>query len=377
MNGTVGHEIEIRYKVQRGKFCGHAEKKKGGGGVRFIAVPFTTLVHHCGSEKKEVNVMKKVYGILTLLFVFIFIPVFIPGAFAAYPEKPVEIIVTFQPGGGTDAMARAIAQYAEKYLGQSLAVINKPGASGVIGWTSVAQASKPDGYTLVVISPPSFLMHPIQRPTTKYKLDDFDLVANIVMDPAVIAVRSDSEIKNLNDLMALVKGKAKSVSIGYSGPGTAEAFLIAQLEEQDSAEFNKIPFDGSAPSIVALMGKHIDAVIMNVSEAHTHVQDGNIKVIGVGSVERDPSMPDIPSFKEQGYNYLQVTLRGLAAPKGLPADVLKKLEESIKKAYEDPEFKKKAAALQMPLHYMGHEEYTKFLHEMNDNLKKEWEEKPW
>ena len=302
----------------------------------------------------------------------------IPGAaLAAYPEKPVEIVVTFQPGGGTDIMGRTIGRYAEKYFGQSFAVVNKPGASGVIGWTTVAQTAKPDGYTLTVISPPSFLMHPIQRPATKYKLEDFDLVANIVMDPGLIGVRPDSKYKNLKDLMAALKDNPKSVSIGYSGPGTAEALLIAQLEEQDGVEFNKIPFDGSAPSVVALMGKHVDAVMMNVSEAHTYVTDGNLLPIGVGSPERDPSMPEVPSFKEQGYDYLQVTVRGLAAPKGLPKDVLAKLESAIKQAYDDPEFKQRAADLQMPLHYMGSEEFTKFLYEMNDTLKREWAENPW
>lgn len=318
--------------------------------------------------------MKKIFAVLVFLLSF---GALAGAALAAYPEKPVEIVVTFQPGGGTDIMGRTIGRYAEKYFGQNFAVVNKPGASGVIGWTTVAQTAKPDGYTLTVISPPSFLMHPIQRANTKYKLEDFDLVANIVMDPGVIGVHPDSAFKNLGDIMAALKEKPESVSIGYSGPGTAEALLISQLEEQDGVKFQKIPFDGSAPSMVALMGKHVDAVMMNVSEAHTYVADGNILIVGVGSPERDASMPDIPTFKEQGYDYLQVTLRGLAAPKGLPKDVLEKLESAIKQAFDDPEFKQKAADLQMPLYYMGHEEYTKFLHSMNDNLKEEWAENPW
>lgn len=317
---------------------------------------------------------KQVCAILITLLILTLAPI---TALAAYPEKPVEVIVTFQPGGGTDVMARTVAQYVKKYFGQTFAVVNKPGASGVIGWTSVAQASKPDGYTIAVISPPSFLMHPIQRPTTKYKLEDFDLIANIVMDPGIIAVRADSKYTSLKALMKDLKDKPGSISIGYSGPGTAEALLISKLERQDSTKFNKIPFDGSAPSVVALMGKHVDAVMMNVSESHTYVQDGNIRVIGVGSPQRDPSMPGIPTFKEQGYDYLQITLRGFAAPKGLPKDVLKALETAIKKAYDDPEFKKKAADLQMPLHYMGHDEYTDFLHKINEDLKKEWATDPW
>ncbi len=299
------------------------------------------------------------------------------GAWAAYPEKPVEIVVTFKPGGGTDILGRTMGQFAEKYFGQSFAVVNKPGASGTIGWTSVAKTAKPDGYTITVISPPSFLMHPILRPATKFRIDDFDFIANVVMDPGIIAVRADSPWNSLADLMAAAAKEPKAVSFGYSGPGTAEALLLGQLERHGKVEFNKIPFDGSAPSVVALMGKHVDAVMMNVSESTTYVQDGNLKVIGVGSPVRSSFMPDVPTLKEQGYPFNQVTLRGFAAPKGLPRDVLDKLAGAFKQAFDDPEFQKKAQDLQMPLHFMGPDEYSAFLHEMSDTLKREWETNPW
>ena len=317
--------------------------------------------------------MKKLSIALVVISIFVLIPA---AVWAAYPEKPVEVIVAMQPGGGTDTAARTLFKFAEKYFGQSFAIINKPGASGEIGWTAISQA-KPDGYTIGFINPPAFLMIPIQRKGAKYKLENFDLVANIVMDPGVIGVRPDSEFKTLNDLMAAAKKAPKSISISYTGPGTSEALLISRLEQQEGTELNKVPFDGSAPGMVALMGKHVDAVAMNVSESHTYMQDGNLRLLGVGSPERDPAVPEIPTFKEQGYDYLQLSLRGVAAPKGIPAEALKALEEAIRKAIEDPEFQQKAKELQMPLHYMGSEEYSKFLQDIDKDLRNQWENNPW
>lgn len=297
-------------------------------------------------------------------------------AWAAYPEKPVEVIVAMQAGGGTDVAARTLFKFAEKYFGQSFAIINKPGASGEIGWTAIAQA-KPDGYTIGFINPPGFLMHPIQRKGCKYKLEDYRLIANVVMDPGVIGVTPDSRFKSLKEFMAEAKKAPKSVSIAYTGPGTSEALLISRLEKQEGAELNKVPFDGSAPGMVALMGNHVDAVALNVSECHTYLQDGNLRLIGVGSMERDPAIPDVPTYKEEGYDYLQVALRGVAAPAGFPDEALKAVEEAIEKAMNDPEFQQKAKELQMPLYYMNSAEYTKFLQDMNNDLKQEWETNPW
>ncbi|PIE55339.1 MAG: recombinase RecA [Dethiosulfovibrio peptidovorans] len=295
---------------------------------------------------------------------------------AQYPEKPVEVIVAFQPGGGTDIAARTVFKFAEKYFGQSFAIINKPGASGEIGWTAIANA-KPDGYTIGFINPPAFLMIPIQRKGCKYALEDFDLIGNIVMDPGVIGVRPDSPFKSLKDLMTAAKKKTNAVSIAYTGPGTSEAMLLSRLEQQDSVTLNKVPFDGSAPGMVALMGGHVDAVAMNVSETYTYLQDGNLRLLGIGSPERDTTVPDVPTYKEQGYDFLQIALRGVAAPKGFPKDALKAIESAIEKALADPEFKAKAEQLQMPVHYMNAEKYTTFLQDIDKDLSKQWKSNPW
>lgn len=321
--------------------------------------------------------MKKV--LLNVLAV-VFVAVFALGSFtpaqAAYPEKPVEVIVAFSPGGGTDTAARIVFQYAQKYFPQNFAILNKPGASGEIGFTAISQA-EPDGYTIGFINPPTVLLHPIQREGCKYTLADFAPIANIVMDPGVIAVKADSEYKSLNDLVEAAKAKKKAVSIGYSGPGTSEAMTLRKLEQMNDMELNKIPFDGSAPSMVALLGGHIQSVCMNISEAYNHVVEGKIRLIGVGSPERSEMLPDAPTYKEQGYDVVQVALRGVAAPKGFPAEYLAIVEEALAKAMKDPEFIKKAEEMQMPLHFMGSQEYKEFLEGMDADLRAEWEKSPW
>ncbi|MCI7301486.1 MAG: tripartite tricarboxylate transporter substrate binding protein [Clostridia bacterium] len=317
--------------------------------------------------------MKKLLAVALLVFAF---GVLCRGAFAAYPEKPVEVIVAMQAGGGTDIAARTLFKYAEKYFGQSFAVINKPGASGEIGWTAIAKAN-PDGYTIGFINPPSFLMVPIMRKGCRYKLEDFDLIANIVLDPGVIGVLPKSPYKSLPELMAAIQKEPKSIDIAYTGPGTSEALLLSRIEKQTGAEFNKVPFDGSAPGMVALMGGNVDAVTMNVSECHTYIHDGNLRLLAVGSAERDPAVPNVPTYTEAGYPYIQVAMRGVAAPKGIPEEALKALESAIERAVNDPEFQAKAKELQMPLHFMGSVEYTKFLRDINVDLRQVWATNPW
>ena len=256
-----------------------------------------------------------------------------------YPEKPVAVLVGFSAGGGTDTAARLIFQHAEKYFGQSFAIVNKPGASGEIAWTELA-LSDPDGYTIGYINPPTFLSHPIQRNGCKYDLESFSIIANTVADPAVIAVGIDSEMENLDDYFE--QAVARKVTVGYSGPGTSESLMLRQLEEMTDTSLGKIPFNGSAPSMVALLGGHVESVCMNVSEALNYVQDGSIKIIGVASEGRTSDFPDTATFVEQGYDVLNIALRGVAAPAGMNPEYLARIEESIEKAMQDPEFIKNA-----------------------------------
>ncbi|WP_185907967.1 tripartite tricarboxylate transporter substrate binding protein [Psychrobacillus soli] len=292
-----------------------------------------------------------------------------------YPDKPIEVIVAFNAGGGTDVAARTILNYAEKYVGSSFAVINKPGAAGEIGFTSLAGA--PDnGYTIGMINPPTTLLHPIQRPNeVKYNLDDFSLIANIVSDPGAFVVNADSQINSLEDLFE--EAKKRKLNMAYGGPGTSEALTLRRAEEMKDVEFNKIPFEGTSPAVAALMGGHVDVLITNASEVISQYEDKKIKVLAVGSEEKMDLMPDVPTYKEEGLDLTQISMRGIAAPKGVSKEQVEFLADALKKTMEDEEFIKKATEMALPLDYMGPEEYKEFLENYNDELVEEFERNPW
>lgn len=287
-----------------------------------------------------------------------------------YPNKPVEILVGFSAGGGTDSCARLVFEYAGKYFGQNFAIVNKAGASGEIAWTELAYA-EPDGYTIGFINPPTFVSHPVQRDTCKYNMDSFKIIANMVTDPACIVVRTEDNINTVKELYAL------NPTIGYSGPGTSESLMLRQIEEIVGKKIDKIPYDGSAPSVVALLGKHIDAVCMNVSEAINHTSSGTLKVIGISSRKTIGAYPNVLTLSEQGIEVYNEAYRGVAAPAEVPDEIIAKIESSIKKALADPEFQEKAKNQNLPLNYLNSEEFTKVILDMKVVLEKETEKGEW
>lgn len=324
----------------------------------------------------------KVKGRILKLFLFIFVVFGLIGCSqgkevkidSKYPKKPVEVIVGFSAGGGTDACARLVFQYAGKYFGQKFAIVNRPGASGEIAWTELSKAS-PEGYTIGFINPPTFNSHPVQRKGCKYSMDGFKIIANMVTDPACFVVRSDSPINSINDLYETAKNK--NISIGYSGPGTSESLMLRQIEEITKINLDKIPYDGSAPSVVALLGGHVDSVVMNVSEAITYTVDGSLKLIAVSSRDRVEAFPEVSTLEEQGLKVYNEAYRGVAAPAGMPDEYITKIEDSIKKALQDPEFIEKAKAQNLPLDYMGSKEFSEIILRIDENLREEFKKGEW
>lgn len=291
-----------------------------------------------------------------------------------YPNKPVEVVVGFGAGGETDVLARLVFQYASKYFGQNFAIINKPGASGELAWAEVAKA-KPDGYTIAFINPPTFVSHPVQRDDATYDVSDYKIIANMVKDPACIVVPTDSDINNMQDFIA--RSKEQSISIGYSGPGSSEALTLRQLEDDYGAQFDKVPYDGSASSIVALLGGQIESCILNVSGAINYTNDGSLKVIGVASRDRSKAYPDVETFAEEGIEVYNEAYRGVAAPKDTPDEIVDKIDDAIKQALEDPEFIKRAEEMKMPIYYLDSDDFSKIIDEIRVELEEEFQKGEW
>ncbi len=295
----------------------------------------------------------------------------------AYPKKPITAIVAFPAGGGTDIVARSILKTAEKYTGQGFVVDNKPGAGGAIGFTALAGATK-DGYTIGMINAPTVLLSPIQLGNkVKYKLDDFVPIANFVSDPGVFVVPADSSFKTLKDVIEFAKANPNQLKLGYGGPGTSEALAIRTLEQTQGIKIKKVPFEGTGPQLTALMGKNIDIMISNASEVYPQHEAKQIRVISVGSEKRIAMYPDASTYKENGFDYVQVAMRGIAAPSGMDPNQIKVLADAMKKAYDDPEFQKNAKALNLPLAYLGPEDFKKELQKQDAFFREEFKKNPW
>lgn len=252
-----------------------------------------------------------------------------------FPEKSIQMIVAFSPGAATDTQARIIAKHAEKYLGQELVIVNKPGGGGQVGWNEFSTVKK-DGYTLAAYNLPHIITQPLVSDTT-FQLDTFEPLINWGGDPTVFAVKGDSDIQTLEDLIAKAKESPNSVTIGNPGKYVGQHLATLLLEQAAGIQVEAVPYQGSSDAIAALLGGHIDAVAGNLSDIYRLGND--VTALAIGTEERHSFMPDLPTFKELGYpSVIMSTDRGIAAVKGTPPEIIEKLEEAFLKIMEDEEF---------------------------------------
>ena len=295
--------------------------------------------------------------IFVILFVLSFITV-APIHEAEFPTKEVQIIIPWAAGGATDLIFRALAATTGKYLWKAVIVVNRPGGAGAVGYTEAAQA-KPDGYTLVsAITPLTILPHQVK---TAFTYKNFDPVINVVRDPGMFLVRSDAPWKSLKEFLDYAKKNPDMITVGNSGAGGGVHLIALAFEKTAGVKFNHIPFAGGGPSVTALLGGHINAVSVSPPEGIEHVKAGKLKIIALFAEKRFELFPDVPTVKEQGVDFVMGQWRGLAAPKGTPPDVIKKLHDVFKKGMEDPVFIKNAKDMVVNLSYFGPEAFGKLM----------------
>jgi tripartite-type tricarboxylate transporter receptor subunit TctC len=285
--------------------------------------------------------------------------------------KSIDIVVAFSSGGAVDTAARLIQPVLEKELGTNVEVINKPGAGGQIGYTALTSA-KPDGYTIGATGSPSVVVSPLDPARgAKYTRASFQPLGRQVIDPTVIAVQPDSPYQTLKDLLDAEKATPKSLTASTTGIQTGEHFALAQIQEATGSEFAPVHFsEGASQATTAFLGKHVDVLVANVSDVNDLAKQGKARVLGVMSSERAPSLPDVATFKESGYDLVAGTARGYSAPAGLPDAVAKKLEAALEKAIEDPSVVQKMKDLGLETSYLSGGDYEKFWAGQEDDFKK-------
>jgi len=296
-------------------------------------------------------------------------------ALAEYPEKPIEVIVGYSAGGGTDVMARTAAPFIEKYLGAgaSIVVKNMPGASGQIGVTEAANAA-PDGYTLGTFNLPGMMARTIDR-KAEYDRDSFTYLANVVNDPNVIVTSKNSGLDTLDKLIAEAKANPLAVTVGMSSLGGDDHFALIKLQNATGTEFTVVPFKGSAPARTALLGGHVAMGILNISEV-AEFQD-QLNVLGVATKERSPFAPELPTFQEQGLDLVNGSMRGFIAPAGLPEDVQAKLLNAFSQLSGDQDFLDAMAATANPVEVVTGDDFKQLTSDLYDLAKGVWETTPW
>ncbi len=298
-------------------------------------------------------------------------------ALAAYPEKPISLIVGYAAGGGSDFIVRSLAPFIEKELGGGarVLVMNRPGAGGEIGFAAIADAA-PDGYTLGLINSPNVVTIPIER-HARFSLDRLDPLFNLVDDPGSFVVHKDSPFQSLADVATYAKANPNNVTVGTTGIGSDDHLAMLMFQRLTQTQLTHVPFPGSADAHRALLGRHIQLTSMNIGESARAREGDPIRILGVMTDQRSVQASDVPTFKELGFDVKMSSLRGLAAPVGLPPDVRARLVEAIGKAVEHPEFQEIARKAYQPLRLLPSEPYAAELKAQEATFRAIWKETPW
>lgn len=251
-------------------------------------------------------------------------------AFAEFPEKPISYIIPFNPGGESDVTARLQEPELEKFLGVAVNVSHKPGGGGAVAWSEFQRTAKPDGYTIIGCNIPHIIGQPLIRKDAGYATDGFKIIMWFHFTPNVLVVSQESPFKTLEDFIAYAKANPGAVTVGGSGTYSANHLETLRLEKATGAKMTYVPHTGTGPIIPALMGGHLKAA-MSYSMVGVSYKD-KLRTLAVAADERVPALPDVPTFKELGYDIVGGAFRGVAAPVGTPQPVVDRLAEAYTEA---------------------------------------------
>jgi tripartite-type tricarboxylate transporter receptor subunit TctC len=275
-------------------------------------------------------------------------------ASTAWPQRPIRLVVPFPPGGGTDAVARALAQKLATRLGSPVVVDNKPGASTIIGTESVVKA-EPDGYTLLVSGSSSYTVNAALRPKLPYDpLKDLAPVAIVAKAPLVLVVNASSPHKDLASLLAAARKAPKSINYATFGSGSAPHLVGALLEQAAGVSLQDVPYRGSAQAMMGLIGGEIQFAIDTVASAAPHVRSGKLRALAIAGNERSRALPTVPTVQE--LKLPEAAFDGwyaMAAPARTPAAIVDKLLKEVEAALRDPQLQEQIRAQGMEPVFIG------------------------
>ena len=271
-----------------------------------------------------------------------------------FPQRgPLEITVLFPAGSSADVTARMLADGMSRHLNQRVLVANRPGAGGAIGYKHV-QAQKPDGYALVWNS--NSISTTFHSGQLGFDYHAFDPVARVLVESVVLAVKSDSRWRTLQDFVNEGKSKPKGLNVGHSGIGSHTHISLAALTSKAGIQVSEVPF-GAAQVVPSLLGGHVDAVVQLPAALAAPVKQGQVRLLAALIPNRDPALPAVPTAKEQGIDVSLEAWRGIAVPRGTPRAVISQIEAAIRSTVASPEFKKQSENVGVRPAFMSADEF--------------------
>lgn len=281
------------------------------------------------------------------------------------PSKDVSVVVAYKAGSGTDTGARILCSIAEKYVGSTLVVLNKPGADGKIGYTALA-TSKPDGYTIGFINLPTYnaLSHEDGSVFTK---DSIIPIVNHLFEPSVVVVRKDSQWNTIEDLINYCKANPKKVLCSTNGVKASNHIGAQLLAKSAGFEIACIPYGGTADQLLALRQGEVQVSVPKAGDVASLIgANGELKVLASYTEERLADLPDVPTLKEKGYNLVYGSARALVAPAGTPQNVIDFYVDAFTKTMNDPDNIEKSKNAGLSLSYMSPESLGRYIDKEDD-----------
>ena len=277
---------------------------------------------------------------------------------ARYPERPLNLIVAFSPGGTTDLAFRLLAREMEKVLGQPVIVQNRAGAGGAISMGAIASA-KPDGYTFGQVPTQTVFVMPFIEKLQYNPTLDLTYISQFAESPFGIVVKKDSAYASLKDLIAEARRNPGALNYGTNAATGVANLVIDQIGRQESGRFTNVPFKGSPEAHTALLGGHIAFVAGEIN--NSMVENGPIRLIALFSDKSRPMYPAVPSLKDLGYDIPAPVFLVLAGPKGMPEAIVRRIDDAVARAVREPSLLKGAQELKIAIVYRDHRELTEYV----------------
>lgn len=286
-------------------------------------------------------------------------------AIAAYPEKPLNMVIAFTAGGSSDVQARIMQKYWNKYCDQQWTFVYKPGAGGAIGFAEIAMG-KPDGYTIGGINVPHLIIQPLAQ-KAQFTIDKFDYICQVVNDPQAVVVRKDSPFKTVKDVFDYAKANPGKLKLGLVGPNSGHHLMLLDVQGKFDFKVTEIFYKGAADQNAAILGGEVDVMFGNLNDVMRSLDE--MRVLALAAEKRNDFLPDVPTMREEGLDVVSDIRRAFVAPKGIAPEQLAFLRDVFKKICEDPEYLKDMKQAGQPAEYMDGDAFYAYVKAQNDLIK--------